>query len=193
MKNYYNVLLLCVTIFSFNQATAQTCPQTGFATESTLYFFYDAGTSLCVDRPGSVGVDTSVFNKTSCGDEYSIYNLASGPVLTDPSSFAADFGFGTCEYSGGTLSTDQFEMIFKAMLRVHPNPVTQGNNLNIELGVNTSVKVNIYNITGKQVLSTDTSNFSNAIVDISSLENGIYITQIVTDLATITRKVIVMK
>ncbi|MFD2824241.1 T9SS type A sorting domain-containing protein [Lacinutrix iliipiscaria] len=192
MKNYY-LSMLVLALFSLNQAFAQFCPPTGFATPSELFFIYDAGTSLCVDRPTTVTVEGSTFTQTSCSDELSVYDLTSGSPLSDPNNIAVDFGFSICEYSGGTLSTEQFEMIFKNMLKVYPNPITQGNDLNIKLGINTSVKVSVYSVTGKQMLTTDNTNLNSLTVDISSLENGIYIAQIITDLATITRKVIVMK
>ncbi len=191
MKNYYFTMLV-LALFSFTQIQAQFCPPTGFATDSNLYFIYDAGTSACVDRPTTVSIGASVYTQTSCGDELSVYGLTSGSALTDTSSFAADFGFSICEYTGGNLSAEEFEMIFKTLLKVYPNPVKSGDNLNIELGVNTSVKVEIYNVTGKRMLSTGKSDLSSVSVDVSNLENGIYIAQIITDMATITRKVIIM-
>lgn len=191
MKNYY-LTMLVLALFSFTQIQAQFCPPTGYATPSNLYFIYDAGTSDCGDRPTTVSIGTSVFTQTSCQDQLSVYALSSGSPLADTSSIAVDFGFSICEYSDGTLSAEEFEMIFKTMLKVYPNPVTRGNNLNIELGLNTSVKVEIYNVTGKRMLSTRKSDLNSVTMDVSNLENGIYIAQIVTDLATITRKVVIM-
>lgn len=195
MKKHY-LSMLVIALFSINLVQAQFCPPTGFADSSdNLFFIYDTGTSLCVERPNTVTVEGSTFTQIFCDDTLTIYNLTSGPSLADINNIAVDFGVpvGICEYSGGTLSADQIEMIFKAMLKVYPNPITEGNVLNINLGLNTSVKVNVYSVTGKQMLTTDTANLESMTIDISSLENGIYIAQIVTDLATITRKVIVMK
>ena len=185
--------MLVMALFSINLVQAQ-CPPTGFAQPDTLYFIYDPATVDCSIRPLAVVAEGITFNRTTCTDELSIY-VTSGANLTDTDNLSVDFGVptGICEYSGGTLSAEEFEMIFKSMIKVYPNPITQGDNLNIKLGLNTSVKVSIYSVTGKQILATDTTNLDNLTVDISSLENGIYIAQIVTDLATITRKVIVMK
>ena len=191
MKNYY-LTMLVIALFSFTQIQAQFCPPTGFATASNLYFIYDTGTSNCADRPTTVSVGASVFTQTSCGDELSVYELTSGAPIADTSSISVDFGFSICEYSGGTLSAEEFEKIFKTMIKVYPNPVTRGDNLNIELGVKTSVKIEIYNVTGKKMLSTDKSNLNSVSVDVSNLESGIYIAQIITDVTTITRKVIIM-
>lgn len=186
--------MLVLALFGFNQAFAQDCPPTGFADNADqLFFIYDPGVSLCGDRPNTVTVEGSVFTQSFCNDTLTIYLLSSGTSLVDTINISADFGFSICEYSGGTLSAEEFEMIFKAMLKVYPNPITQGNELNIKLGVSASVKVSIYSVTGKQVLTASTNNLNNLTVDISSLENGIYIAKIATDLATITRKVIVMK
>ncbi|QRM89685.1 T9SS type A sorting domain-containing protein [Lacinutrix sp. WUR7] len=191
MKNYY-LTMLVLALFSATQIQAQFCAPTGFATASNLYFIYDTGTSDCMDRPTTVSVGASTFTQTSCGDELSVYELTSGAALADTSNIAVDFGFSICEYSGGTLSAEEFEMIFKTMMKVYPNPVTSGDNLNIKLGINTSVKVEIYNVTGKKMLSTDTSDLSSVSINVSNLENGIYIAQIITDITTITRKVIIM-
>ena len=57
-------------------------------------------------------------------------------------------------------------MIFKAMLKVYPNPITQGDDLNIKFGVNTSVIVNIYSLTGKQMLTTGPDSLSNVTADV---------------------------
>lgn len=181
-----------MALFSFTQIQAQFCPPTGFATTSTLYFIYDPGTSACIDRPTSVTVESSTFTQSSCSDELSVYQLSTGSPLADPNNIAVDFGFSICEYSGGTLSAEEFELIFKSSLKVYPNPITRGNNLNIELGINTSVEVTLYNVTGKKMLSTEKSDLNKVAVDISNLEEGIYIAQIITDIATITRKVIIM-
>jgi len=193
MKKFY-LSMLVLALFSFNQSFAQECPPTGFADNADqLFFVYSPGTSNCVDRPNTVFVEGSTFTLSFCDDALSIYNLTSGPSLSDPNSISVDFGFSTCEYSGGTLSAEDFEMILKSMLTVYPNPIAQGNELNIKLGINTSVKINIFSVTGKRVLTTGADNLKNLTVDVSSLENGIYMLQIATDLATITRKVIVMK
>ena len=193
MKKHY-LSLLVLAIFSLNQAFAQFCPPNGFAdTEDNLFFIYDSGTSLCMNRPNTVMVEGSTFTQIFCDDTLSIYTLTSGPSLTDINNLSVDFGFGICEYSGGTLSTEEFQMILNAMLRVYPNPIVQGNDLNIKLGINTSVKVSVYSVAGQQMITTDSTNLNSLTVDISSLENGVYIAQIITDHATITRKVIVMK
>jgi len=192
MKKFY-LSMLVIALFSFNLAKAQSCPDTGFATATSLFFIYnDAG--MCANLPASVTVEGQVFNQNSCTSELAIYSTMD-VGLTDPNNFIVDFGapIGVCQYTGGTLSSEEFEMILNSTLNIYPNPITQGDDLNINLGIDTSIKVSVYSVTGKQMLATDSLNLNNVTVDISSLENGIYIAQIVTDLATITRKVIVMK
>lgn len=192
MKNHYFAMLV-LALFSFTQIQAQFCPPTGYIQDSDLYFIYDAGTSNCADRPTTVSVGSSVFTQYICEDQLSIYELTSGAPLAETTNVAVDFGFSICEYANnGTLSAEDFDMLFKSLVKVYPNPVTTDSNLNINLGINTSVKVELYNVTGKKMLSTATSNLNTVSVDVSHLENGIYIAQIITDLATITRKVIVL-
>ncbi|MBU2940685.1 T9SS type A sorting domain-containing protein [Lacinutrix sp. C3R15] len=190
-KHYFTMLVLA--LFSITQIQAQFCPPTGYIENSELYFIYNAGTSNCQDRPTTVSVGASIFTQTVCEDQLSIYELTSGPALTETTNVAVDFGFSVCEYENNvTLSAEDFDILFKSLVKVYPNPVTKGNNLNIKLGINTSVKVELYNVTGKKMLSTVASNLNTVSVNISHLENGIYIAQIITDLATITRKVIVL-
>jgi len=188
--------MLVLALFTFTQSFAQSCPPTGFAdNQDQLFFIYETGTSDCIDRPSEVTVEGSTFSVDFCNDVISIYILTSGPSLTDINNITVDFGAptGVCGYSGGTLSAEEIEMIFNSMLKVYPNPLTQGNDLNIKLGINTSVNVNIYSVTGKRVLTTSADNLSNLTLDASSLDNGIYIAQIATDLGTITKKVIITK
>ena len=185
--------MLVLALFTFTQSFAQSCPPTGFAdNQDQLFFIYETGTSDCIDRPSEVTVEGSTFSVDFCNDVISIYILTSGPSLTDINNITVDFGAptGVCGYSGGTLSAEEIEMIFNSMLKVYPNPLTQGNDLNIKLGINTSVKINIFSVTGKRVLTTGADNLKNLTVDVSSLENGIYILQLSDGVKIVTQIIV---
>lgn len=197
MKNCYYLLLLCIGFFNVNTAIAQSCPPTGFSNGSSLYFFYDVGTSNCVDRPSVIIVGSSEFTSAYCDVSYSRYDLSSGSPLANPNMFTADFGYGTCEYTNGTLtneslSIEQVEAIFNS-LSIYPNPLTSGNTLNIKFGANVSASLNLYDITGKMVLSSATEGLATKPLALSNLPNGIYLLQIASDNLSISRKVVIMR
>ncbi|WP_312557452.1 T9SS type A sorting domain-containing protein [Empedobacter brevis] len=82
------------------------------------------------------------------------------------------------------LGTDEINKAKKATL--YPNPVT--NILNIEAKGQIS-QIKVYNLTGQEVTSRN-ANSKNEKVDLSTLKEGIYIVEVVTDSQTTTYKVI---
>ena len=85
---------------------------------------------------------------------------------------------------GLTLATSQNEI---AGLKVYPNPVSNGV-LHIESNLNTERTISLYDVLGKQVLSTTTSNNT---VNVTALNSGIYIVKITEGDNTATRKLII--
>ena len=198
MKNYYTTLfVLLIGLFGINQTNAQSCPPTGFSDGSSLYFFYDTGTSLCEDRPDDVYVDSSTFSLTDCGDAYSVYDLTTGSPLADTSYFVVDFGYGTCEYTNGTLTSETLSLDdVKAIvnsLKVYPNPLTNGDQLNVKIGTRTSADIKLFNVTGKQMLMEEIDNANIKPLDLSSLPNGVYMLKLSINKTSITKKVVVMR
>lgn len=197
MKHIYFYFLLLIGLLYQSNLHAQFCPPTGFTNGAALYFFYDSGTSDCVDRPSQVSVGASVFSLGDCGDIFSVYNLSSGSPLTTFSPFTADFGFGTCEYTDGnltnqTLTVAQMDVVLKT-LRLYPNPVNSGNTLNVSLGSSISGTIKIYSITGKLIYNKTTDNLKTSNIDVSGLSNGVYLLKLETDLTSISKKVIINK
>ncbi|HRV54220.1 MAG TPA: T9SS type A sorting domain-containing protein, partial [Mangrovimonas sp.] len=197
MKNNYLILLLGITLLSATGLTAQVCPANGFTNSSSLFFFYDPGTVPCVDRPSSVTVDASVFNLVECEEGYAIYDLVSGSALTDFTYFVADFGAATCEYTNGnltqeTLSVSTFDKVLESTV-VFPNPLTQGNHLNIVFSHNIHAKANVYNITGKLLLSKEIDNLNRQKLDVGNLANGVYLLQVETETGSISKKIVIAR
>ena len=83
-----------------------------------------------------------------------------------------------------TLSNNGFEI---NDLKVYPNPVSNGT-LFIETATNAEKTVTVYDILGKQVLNTTTSD--NAI-NVSNLRGGVYVVKITEEGKTATRKLVV--
>lgn len=86
---------------------------------------------------------------------------------------------------GGILSSNQANTI--AGLKVYPNPVSNGT-LFIETDLNAAKSVAIFDVLGKQVLNTTTSNNT---VNVSQLNPGIYMVQITEEGNTSTKKLVI--
>ncbi len=85
---------------------------------------------------------------------------------------------------GLTLATAQNDI---AGLKVYPNPVSNGV-LHIESNLNTERTVTLFDVIGKQVLSTTTSNNT---INVAALNSGIYIVKITEGGKTATRKLVI--
>ena len=192
IKKYFTFLSFLLLLCASN-AFAQFCPPNGFSTGSSLYFYYESGTSLCGDRPATVTVDSSVFTLVHCTDDVSIYDLTSGSGVSNINLFSVDFGFDICEYQNGTLPTGKFTLKSKEV-RIFPNPINSGNYLYADFGnYMSSADVAIYSVTGKQVLSFSMKNSNRAPLNIAGLSNGVYLLKIITNSETLTRKFVIMK
>ena len=71
-------------------------------------------------------------------------------------------------------------------LKVYPNPVTNGT-FYINTNANSTKEVVVYDVLGKQVIKTSTTN----AVNVSNLKGGVYIVKITEDGNTATRKLVV--
>lgn len=85
---------------------------------------------------------------------------------------------------GLTLSTQNNEI---AGLKVYPNPVSNGV-LHVESNLNTERTISLFDVLGKEVMKTTTSNTS---INIGSLNSGIYIVKITENGKTATKKLVV--
>ena len=83
-----------------------------------------------------------------------------------------------------TLGTQQNEIIG---LKVYPNPVSNGT-LFIETSANAEKTVAIFDVLGKQVLNTTTSNNT---INVASLHTGVYIVNITEEGKTASRKLVI--
>ena len=71
-------------------------------------------------------------------------------------------------------------------LKVYPNPVTNGT-FYINTNANSTKEVVVYDVLGKQVIKTSTTN----AVNVSNLKGGVYIVKITEDGSTATRKLVI--
>lgn len=197
MKQLYLTLLIIAGFFANSHLSAQNCPPTGFTNGNSLFFFYDAAISDCTDRPIMVSVGTSEFSLDDCGDIFSVYNLSSGSPIITFSPFTANFGFGTCEYTDGNLSNqilsiNQINSLLR-LISLYPNPVTNNTTIILKGGFQLSGTVQIYSVTGKLALAISLTDFSSDSIDISNLNNGVYLVKIEANNTSVTKKLIVSK
>ena len=151
-------------------------------TSATNYNVFD-GTTNGILRTGFaeanyIGaiIPTVPFNITALG--YDNVSTANPPVLTPqfiPRN-AADFSV--------TLQTQNNEI---AGLKVYPNPVSNGV-LHVESNLNTERTISLFDVLGKEVIKTTTSN---TIINIANLNSGIYIVKILENGKTATKKLVV--
>ena len=70
---------------------------------------------------------------------------------------------------------------------MYPNPVSNGV-LHVESNLNSERTISLYNVLGKQVISTTTSNTT---INIANLNSGVYIVKITEGGKTATKKLVV--
>ncbi|MCF6131163.1 T9SS type A sorting domain-containing protein [Flavobacterium wongokense] len=116
----------------------------------------------------------------------STFLLRQDSTTETPSLNVDELRIGTtwAQVTGGTLGTSQNTI---AGLKMYPNPVSNGT-LFIETTANAERTVTVFDVLGKQVLNTKTSD--NA-VNVSSLHTGVYIVNITEEGKTATRKLVI--
>jgi len=105
------------------------------------------------------------------------------PFIDNPYIATVIWGGPTAPNSWNTLSVSDLD---RETIKVFPNPVS-GNKIYFEYGK--SIEIKIYDVLGKLVLKSSVSNTMNN-VDISSLQKGVYILKMKSDLGTTTKKLI---
>ena len=83
------------------------------------------------------------------------------------------------------LSSNQVSAI--AGLKIYPNPVSNGT-LFVESDANAERTITIFDILGKQVLNTTTSNTA---INVSSLNSGVYMVRVTEEGKTATKKLVI--
>lgn len=145
-----------------------------FAT-GTNYHATDAGLNTVVMR-------TDYFSADYIGSIIPTSNITSliavaGEFNTTPQIYARSL-------SDMTLSNDSFKTIDFSL---YPNPTALGY-INISSKNQTAMKVGVYDILGKQVISDTVTNNR---LDVSKLNTGIYVMKISQDNATVTKKLVI--
>ncbi len=197
MKKIYLSLLLLVFLSS-NIIYAQICPESlgPQSTANTIHFKITSGT--CSSYPLKIfvahGNYSESFTKGNCNGTNLYYHTdgAALPVVDSFNFFSPQTGL--CQYLNGVLVTlSDKEVSLSEKVFIYPNPLINDNHLNIKFKSNLSAKLDMYNLSGKLVLTTTANNQDRMEVNTSRLSNGVYTVKISTDDASTTRKVVIMK
>ena len=122
----------------------------------------------------------------SSGNTFSQFLIRQDNATHTPSIVMDELRIGTSwgDVTPSTLSIDNFDT---NTFKVFPNPTSLGY-INITSKSQTAMKVGVYDVLGKQVISETVSNNR---LDVSNLTTGIYIMKISQDDATTTKKLII--
>ena len=204
-KNYY--LLLLLAFFSANLLQAQSCPELlGNQSTTTLLHFKIAPGSTCGDFPTDDSIFVTIdgifatFDFLSCSGTNLKYTLAPGETaLTSDDTFVVSFpslGLNPCNYVLGVLEDPVLsnnDVSLNESVSIFPNPLMKDKVLTVKIPFNITAKLFMYDVTGKLTITDEIDNVNRKQINTSTLTNGVYFLQLVTDNATITRKVIIMK
>ena len=153
------------------------------------------------DRSATPTVATLWVNPTSLGGAEPVSTLTNSSGTALVTAFASvairnasatpkaeideiKVGLSYADVTSLVLKTAQNEI---AGLKVYPNPVSNGV-LHVESNLNTERTISLFDVLGKQVLSTTTSNNT---INVAALNNGVYIVKIIEGGNTATRKLII--
>lgn len=143
------------------------------------------GTSFVTYSKGLVFIDN--------GNTIIPYNTPTPEPWTgtkiNPNNFTVNFGFNSYSYVNSVLATHEFELA--STFNLHPNPIKNSQLLNISNLKNDNFDLFIYDITGKMVIKKLISNNRSLKVNISNLNQGIYLVKLVSDKKSITQKLII--
>jgi hypothetical protein len=194
MKKIYLMLTL-IAVFGINPAFAEPCPDSAIITNSGATLVVTYVDITCANMPDPVTVGTTTYNLSFCDDvnNLAVYSHSSGPFPSDSGTLTIDTGFDTvCNYTDSVLPISDFTLL-NSTLKLYPNPLINGDNLNIKLATNVSAKINLYDLTGKLAMSSEMNNARSKDLNTTGLTNGVYLLRLVSETAVITRKVVIMK
>ena len=195
MKNNYILWLLSLITISLSYS--QSCPDSLGASSTDVLIHFKMDSPDCSSYPDTIYVEGSTFDKSSCNGVNLKYQLVSGDPLPIADTFAVDLGFGTCEYLDGelrqeTLGLDPVSENVNS-LRIYPNPVATGDNVNIAFSKSLTADILVYDLTGKLVLRENISSSSTKSLNISTVNNGIYMLRIEAEDSATSRKFVIMR
>ena len=191
---------MLLVFFTTNLVQAQfSCPDSfgSQGSQTVIHFKIAAGT--CNDYSDTILVTldsyNQVFTKSSCNGTNLKYTSTGSNLPNDTLTFNVRWVAEgqDCQYVNGTLVTlSSKDAELNQQINIYPNPVSSSE-FTLKIGKNITGSLNLYNLSGKLVSSNTISNLNSKDINVSNLTNGVYMLNIVTDEASVTRKVIIMK
>ncbi len=183
---------------SFWYKAARTNGATTGNTARIWSFFQAEGSTTAIDPPGTNGASNDPLrNSNTYLPQASTWTQVS--VTSEVPAGASTFTVQFRAYNGATVSFDNIffnspgatllsSKSFNAIegLQMYPNPVTNGT-FYINTNADATKEVVVYDVLGKQVVKTSTTN----AVNVSSLKGGVYIVKITEEGKTATRKLVI--
>jgi len=164
-----------------------------FGTTNLVVVKYDRSATPTVAtlwvNPTSLGGAEPVSALTNSSGTATVTAFASVAIRNSSATPKAEIdeikvGLSYADVTSSVLKTAQNEI---AGLKVYPNPVSNGV-LHIESNLNTERTISLFDVLGKEVIKTTTSNTT---INIANLNSGIYIVKITEGGKTDTRKLVV--
>ena len=195
--------LIIILLFCFSFINAQTCPTIGNPGAYTLnYIQFNVGSNDQNNYPNTIqildatGLVSVTYTKESGWGSIAPYSApspqpSSGTAI-DLNNFTVDFGLGAgnCQFINGILPVNDFELSSDNII-IHPNPLKNSELLSISNLKNDNLNVFIYDVTGKMLIKKLISNNNLLKVNVSNLNQGIYLVKLVSDKKSITQKLII--
>lgn len=197
MKNLYTLIFCLSVTFIFGQIECPTSIRlNGQASPSDPNLIIPQGENGCnQDWPETIVVDgTLTYNFVDCQGNQLNYRIEDGQ--TPPTTFEVTINFGNdllCAYdeNGDLVTLGLQEQEEDLLVSFSPNPVSSNELLNLYLKKPLDFNLIIYDILGNQVFHQDYKNTYTKSVNLSNLNNGIYLLVIKSNKYTSTRKLVI--
>ncbi len=151
--------------------------------------YYVNGTSFNADSY----LTTNLVNSQNFGEigyfSYSDFYNLNGKLLFTASKQYAGTELYSSEFNFSSLANENFNEIYRDKIVIYPNPAKNFINFQTQNG-ETILKASIYNLLGEMIFS---SKISNNQLELSSIDDGIFIVNIITDKSQYNSKIIVKK
>lgn len=195
----FNVVPGAAVTVSFWYKAARTNGATTGNTARIWSTFTNGTTTTPIDPPGTTGAtDDPLRNSNTYLPQSATWTQVT--VNSVVPAGATVFQLQLRAYNGATVSFDNISFVSPGAsvlssssfdningLTMYPNPLS-GNTLFITSTANAEMNVKIYNVLGKEVLSTKVNNTA---VDVSNLASGVYMVKITEEGNTATRKLVI--
>lgn len=130
--------------------------------------------------PNSTYLDAYNYTRQAAAD---LYGANSNEALQNVKAWYA-VGIGS-----GLLSTDS-AYIADSSISIYPNPVTQ-NNFTVNVAVDKDAAYELYDVSGKLIITSKKLNFGNNMVQVTGVQTGVYMLKVTIGGSSVTKKLII--